>query len=77
MILRVVVVILLMVLALLSLTYKYGPCDQCEFNVDRFMSNYSSKCLKKPSALGVGSNIPDINISGSLVLANQEMNITR
>jgi len=58
------------VLAFLSVYYKYDDCNVCKLEVDgkkldgsEFMQYYQSKCLSVKNNLDYVSNIPQINFS--------------
>lgn len=52
-ILKICIIISLLILAILSISYKFGDCDKCSFKINNksynskeFMSIYQEKCLK-------------------------------
>lgn len=68
-ILKYIIIVLLILLAILSVTYKFDSCSHCNFevnntnyNIDTFMILYSNKCLdKEPFGLG-NLNIPELEV---------------
>jgi len=64
-ILKCIIIVLLILLAILSITYKFGNCDNCKFEIEdkvyntgEFMLLYSDKCLNpKPILFGEPLNV--------------------
>ena len=45
-ILRIIGILLLILLAFLSLHYRFAHCEKCDFDVKCFMAKYKEDCLQ-------------------------------